>query len=94
MNTNDNQIRNAILDKKATMFLLPKQEMKDAIIKGSDPDIIGLPKEVKVYFLEGKGIAVENKMIADYMEGKLDSKNSKVISLCEIRVVQDTININ
>jgi hypothetical protein len=45
-------------------------------------------------FLEGKGLAVENKMVADYIEGKLDSKNAKVISMCELRVVEDTVKIN
>lgn len=91
---NKEQIRNAILDQKAVIFILPKQELKDCIINNSDVDIANLSNDLKTYFLEGKGIAVENKMIADYIEGKLDKKNSKLLSLCEIRVVQDTINIS
>ena len=94
MKNKNNQIRNAILDSRATIFILPKQEIKDAIIKCSDPDINALSTELKSIFLEGKGLAVENKMVADYIEGRLDSKNSKVISMCELRVVEDTVKIN
>lgn len=86
-------IRNAIMDSKAVMYLLPKQEIKDAIVKCNDVDINALSKEVKMIFLEGNGMSVENKMIADYLDNTLDKKNTKVISMCEIRVVQDTSTI-
>jgi len=77
------------MDKGVTFFVLPTNAIKEHIIKCDDPDINGLSQEIKNIFLEGKGLTIENKMVADYMEGKLDSKNNKVISLCEIRVLQD-----
>ena len=49
-------IRNAIMDSKAVMYLLPKQEIKDAIVKCNDVDINALSKEVKMIFLEGNGM--------------------------------------
>lgn len=87
------QIRNAIMDKNSLMFLLPTKRIIDAIIHNSDDDINRLPLEIKTYFLEGKGVAIENKMVSDYIDGTLDSKNSKVISMCEVRVSQKQINI-
>lgn len=92
MFTKDN-IKNALMDNGVTFFVLPTNAMKEHIVKCDDPDINSLSQEVKSIFLEGKGLTIENKMIADYIEGKLDSKNSKVISLCEIRVLQDRVPI-
>lgn len=92
MFTKDN-IRNALMDKNVTFFVLPTKTIKDHIIKCDDPDINGLSQEVKSIFLEGKGLTVENKMVADYMDGMLDSKNHKIISLCEIRVLQDRVPV-
>lgn len=82
------------MDKNALMFLLPTKSIIDAILYNSDEDINKLPLELKTYFLEGKGIAIENKMVSDYIDGTLDQKNSKIISMCEVRVSQRQINIS
>ncbi len=81
------------MDKNVTFFVLPKKDMIDHIIKCDDQDINSLPSEVKSIFLEGKGLSVENKMIADFMDNSLDAKNHKIISLCEIRVLQDRVPV-
>lgn len=86
-------IRNALMDSKVTFFILPTSKIKEHIVKCDDEEINKMPSELKSIFLEDKGIAVENKLIADYIDGVLDSKNTKVLSMCDIRVLQDIIPV-
>jgi len=87
------ELRNAILDKKCTFFVLPTKELKEKIINASDENINALSSELKAFFLEDKGFYIENEMVAKYIDGSLDNKNFHLLSMCDIRVVQDPIKI-
>jgi hypothetical protein len=91
---NKNQLRNAVLDNRCVFFVLPTKELKDRIINLSDEKINSLSSELKAFFLEDKGFYVENEMIAKYIDGSLDDSNFHLLSMCDIRVMQDTIKIN
>jgi hypothetical protein len=94
METNNiNQIRNAIKDPKAMIYVIASEELKKKIISGSDPLINSMPKEASQLFLEGKALAVENDMIVKWLDGHIDAKNKKVLDLCNIRVFRDAINL-
>ena len=90
---NLNQIRNAIQDKDATVYVLATDELKKLILQGGDPVISSLPKDASLMLLEGKGMAVENSMILDWLNGKIDNKNKRILDLCDIKVYLNTINI-
>ena len=52
METNNiNQIRNAIKDPKAMIYVIASEELKKKIISGSDPLINSMPKEASQLFL-------------------------------------------
>lgn len=90
---NLNQIRNAIQDKDSTIYVLATEELKKLILNGGDPVISSLPKDASLMLLEGKGMAVESSMIMDWLNGKIDSKNKRILDLCDIKVYVNTINI-
>lgn len=94
METKDiNQIKNALKDPGALIYVLATDELKKIILNGSDPIISSLPLDASSMLLEGKAMAVEPKMIVDWLDGKIDAKNKKILDLCNIRVFRDTINI-
>lgn len=43
--------------------------------------------------LEGKGMAVEGSMVMDWINGKIDIKNKRILDLCDIKVYLKTINV-
>lgn len=88
-----NQIRNALLDPSSMIYVFATEELKKIITNGMDPVISSLPKEASAILLEGKALAVENKMIMDWLDGKIDIKNKRILDLCNIRVFRDTISI-
>lgn len=89
----DTQLRNAIMDNKCVFFVLPTAILKEKIIKASDEKINQLPNELKTLFLEDKGFYVENDMISKFVDGTLDEKNKYLLSMCDVRVMQDRIKI-
>lgn len=90
---NLNQIINAVQDKDATIYVIATEELKKLIISGSDPVISSLPKEASLMLLEGKGMAVEGSMVMDWINGKIDIKNKRILDLCDIKVYLKTINV-
>lgn len=93
MNNNDIRLRNAILDPSCIFFIKATQSLKEKICKSSDPIIDKLPAEVKLALLDDNGYVVENSMISKFVDGSLDSDNKHLLSLCDIRVLQDKIKI-
>lgn len=94
METKDiNQIKNALKDPNSLIYVLATEDLKRIILNGSDPVISSLPSEASSMLLEGKAMAVEPKMIIDWLDGKIDTKNKKILDLCNIRVFRDTVNI-
>lgn len=85
------ELLNAIRDPKTVFFIIPTNELKKHIINNSDQDISSLPNEIKTSFLENKGYTVDSEMIEKYVKNTLDEKNKKLLSMCEIRVLQDRI---
>ena len=90
---NDVQLKNAIMDSRCIFFVLPTVALKEKIVKASDEKINQLPSELKTLFLEDKGFYVENDMISKFVDGSLDEKNKYLLSMCDIRVVQEKISI-
>lgn len=93
MNNSDVKLRNAILDPNCIFFIKATQALKEKICKSSDPVIEKLPSEVKVALLDDNGYVVENLMISKFIDGSLDESNRHLLSLCDIRVLQDKIKI-
>lgn len=89
----DTQIKNAIMDERCVFFVLPTAILKEKIVKASDAKINQLPNELKTLFLEDKGFYVENDMISKFVNGTLDEKNRYLLSMCDIRVMQDRIKL-
>jgi hypothetical protein len=88
-----NKIRNAAADPKAVIYVLATEELKKRIMNGSDPVVATMPKEASSILLEGKGMAVEGKMIIDWIDGRIDAKNKSVLDLCNIRIFMDSIEL-
>jgi hypothetical protein len=86
---NLSKFKNILLNDKVELFIVPSILLKEIILKGEDPLILGLPDKIKSIILEGHGIAIEKSMIIKWLEGKLDTKNSFILDNSEIRVIED-----
>jgi len=84
-----NKFKKAV-DGGATFMFRPYASIKSLIAGGNDPIISSLPdfmKEAILMCLDGQGIWLDPKFIIKKLEGNLDSKNSYILSMGEIRVV-------
>jgi len=82
------KIKKVIFDKKVSIFFVASTELKNLIAKGEHPMVKELPDVFKSILLVGDGLAIQKKMVWDWINGKLDAKNSFVLSNGEIRVLQ------
>lgn len=83
------QIKNAVQDDKVMFYFIPSQRLKDIILQNAHPIIQDLPQDLKIIFLENKGIALTNDMVLNFIEGSLDTNNKFILDNGEIRVVDN-----
>lgn len=87
------KLSRAVRDTKNVFFILPKNNLIEMIINGSNETVNSLPKDMKTILLEKKGLAIENQLVEKYLNGTIDSKHKIILDNCEIRVFQETINV-
>jgi len=68
-------------------FIVPSQQLNEMIVNGGSPLLKDLASNIRLPILEGKGVIISNKMIVDWIEGKLDLKNAFMLNNSEIRVL-------
>ncbi|MAH42652.1 hypothetical protein CL614_02905 [archaeon] len=84
------KIKNAINNEDVEFYFLPNTRLKDLIMQNSHPIIQELPQNMKLTFLEGKGISIANDMVLKFIEGNLDKKNKLILDNGEIRVINNS----
>ncbi|MBC8302108.1 MAG: hypothetical protein H8E55_40875 [Pelagibacterales bacterium] len=82
-------IKNAVNDDKVTFYFLPNARLKDLILQNTHPIVQELPQDMKVVFLENKGIAITNDMVLTFIDGTIDKNNKFILDNGEIRVVDN-----
>jgi len=83
------QIKNSIQDDKVVFYFLPSERLKDLILQNVHPIIQDLPQDLKIIFLENKGIAITNDMALSFIDGSIDKSNKFILENGEIRVVDN-----
>jgi hypothetical protein len=83
------QIKRILSNKEIDVYFVPSQSLQELILKNEHPMIKNIPEVLKKIFLEGNGIAIEKKMVFDWIEGKLDAKNSFMLQNGDIRVINN-----
>ena len=71
------------------VFFIASNWLRSVILHGEHPLVNGIPNELKALLIEGKGIALEKKMVLDWMDGKLDTKNAFILENGDIRIQGD-----
>jgi len=87
------KIKKSLLDTNIVIYFVPSDKLKKELLSGTNPLLQGIPKSYVSVFLEGKGLIIQKRMLFEWLEGKLDDKNSYMLSNGEIKVVGGTTNI-
>lgn len=87
------ELKKILWDKDASIFFIPSAKLREIVLKGVEPKIQGLPDAMKSLILEGKGLAIQKRLVYELLAGTLDKKNEFILSHGEIRVVQDNKTI-
>ncbi|MAG24396.1 hypothetical protein CMI47_02355 [Candidatus Pacearchaeota archaeon] len=82
-------MKNAVSDDSVTFYFLPSARLKDFILQNTHPIVKELPQELKVVFLENKGIAIANDMVLTFIDGTIDANNKFILDNGEIRVIDN-----
>jgi hypothetical protein len=84
------RFKKAIQDEKVQFYFVPNSILKEKVIKGDDPIISQLPKNMKEAVLlceNGNGIYTSSKLVLSFLNNTIDENNKYFLSLGEIRVV-------
>jgi len=87
------KIKKALLDQNIVIYFIPSDKLKKEMLAGTNPLLQGIPKSYVSAFLENKGLVIQKRMLFEWLEGKLDDKNSYILSNGEVKVVGGTTNI-
>jgi len=74
-------------DSTIVFYFIPSPELRGIVAKGEEPLIKDMPDKMKELILSGVGHGIQKKMVYDFLTGKLDKKNTFILSNGEIRVV-------
>lgn len=85
----DKKILQSLLDKvagddDAFFYALANSELKKRLINLSDPIVNRMPKSHKDILMEGKGIALDNKLLVKFACGETDRDTAHVLEMCDI----------
>jgi len=83
------ELHRVLWDKNISLFFIPSAKLKEVVLRGIDPKIQGLPDGMKTLILEGKGVAIQKRLVYELLSGTLDEKNSFILNNGEIRVTQN-----
>jgi len=86
---NKSRIKQILIDTDATIFFVANSTLKEQISK-DDEKVKDMPKSFKNILLSGNGIRIQKRMLLDWIDNKLDKKNSYVLSQGEIRITEDS----
>ena len=87
------KIKEKLLDKNISVYFIPSNKLKKEMITGNNPLLTGIPETFLTILLDNKGIVIQKQMLFEWLEGKLDQKNSYILSNGEIKIVGSTVNI-
>jgi len=87
------KIKKSLLDPNIIIYFIPSDKLKKEILAGINPLLQGMPESYISVFLENKGLIIQKRMLFEWLEGKLDDKNSYMLSNGEIKIVGGTNKI-
>ena len=80
------EIKKIIFNDKVTIYFVPSSDLRYQISKGENPLLKDMPDSFKALLLEGKGIIIQKMMVYNFLIGKLDKKNSFILSNGDLRI--------
>jgi hypothetical protein len=87
------KIKKVLLNKDISIYFVPSEKLKKELISGNNPLLQGIPKTFVTILLDDKGLVIQKQMLFKWLEGKLDQKNSYILSNGEVKIVDSTINV-
>ena len=87
------KIKKSLLDTNIVIYFIPSDKLKKEMLAGTNPLLQGMPKSYVSVLLENKGLVIQKRMLFEWLEGKLDDKNSYMLSNGEIKIVGGTSDI-
>ena len=82
------EIKIALQNSNVTFFIVANQNLKELMSRGTSPLVSGISSLIRLPLLEGKGILISTKMVIEWIEGKLDLKNSLILNNSDIRIIE------
>ena len=81
------KIESFIMRDDILLYFLPSSKLKNIVAQGEAKILKGMPDKHKASILSGEGIYVQKRMVMDWIKGKLDEKNSFILSNGDIRMI-------
>ncbi len=81
------EIKTKLQKNDVTFFIVPTAQLKEIITKGESPLVQGLASSICLPILEGNGVIISTRMLIEWMEGKLDIRNSFILNNSDIRIL-------
>lgn len=78
------RLQNALSNPDTVFFLVPTPRIKQLIAQNDHPNIMALPDTVKADLLDGKVFPLENQMVIDFLQKRLDDRNQFLLQHCDI----------
>jgi hypothetical protein len=88
---NINKIKELLNKKEIQVCFIPSVWLKDIIAKGEHPFVKDIPNNRKTELLSGGGVIIQKQMVYNWIENKLDKKNSFILSNGDIRVIDPNL---
>lgn len=83
------KIKNILLEEKDTeIYYQASQDLIDLIIADQHPMVKPIPKSFKEVLVQGLGLKIQKRMMIDWIDNKLDDKNSFMLANGEIKLVR------
>lgn len=87
------RIYELIMNKNVTIYFVPSSNLRELISKNEHPYVKDIPSSFKAILLSGNGLLIQKKMVWNWLNGKLDSKNSWILSNGDLRVSDSDLNL-
>ena len=83
------KIKRILIDEKDTeIYYQASPDLIDLIIADQHPMVKAIPKSFKEVLVQGLGLKIQKKMMIDWIDKKLDDKNSFMLANGEIKLVR------
>lgn len=87
------RLQNALSNPNTVFFLVPTPRIKELISQNEHPHIVALPSTIKADLLEGKVFPLDNQMVLDFLQKRLDAKNQFLLQHCDI-IAREASDLN